>query len=499
MRPLAFFLRLPLFRRLTWQVAAVTLTLLVSALSAFGALAYTLASRDLENELGKRLVNAARLGALQLSDAPLPLSMPGPEEARALRGRLARLAALGQLERLLLLDPEGRVLGDSLGEAEGADPYVYLSLDAVQWEAARRGRSEATTLFAGGGGRYFKSAFASLPLDGLRPRYIVRAEASAGFLEDLREFRISLALVGLASLGLSMVLAVVLAQPLVRPLRALIEASRRVAGGDFGARVPAGRADELGQLAGTFNEMSERLGGLVRQRERLAALGEVAAGMAHEIRNPLAAIEGFTSLAEARIRGKDPVASSNLRDARREVAVLNGFINDFLEYARPRPPKPAACDLAAVADEAAGLGIPARGRRWRLERSGARSLEARSDAGQVRQVLLNLIRNAVEAMPKGGAVEVGVARRGAEAHLWVRDRGRGIPDGQREGLFKAFVTSKPMGTGLGLSIAQGLAEGLGGRIEVRSGGGVGSTFTLVLPLTGPPGGVPARDNTGKGR
>ena len=90
---LPVFLRgLPLFRRLSWQVAAITLILLVSALAAFGALAYTLAARDLEAELGKRLVDAASLGALQLSDGRLPAGMPGPEESRRLQSRLARLA-----------------------------------------------------------------------------------------------------------------------------------------------------------------------------------------------------------------------------------------------------------------------------------------------------------------------------------------------------------------------------------------------------------------------
>lgn len=482
-QPLRFVLRAPLFRRLSWQVAAVTLVLLLTALGAFGALAYHVASRDLEAELGKRLVNAARLSALQLQSQPLPTSVPGPEEARRLRARLGRLAGLGQLERLLLLDLDGRVLGDSLGQAEGADPYVYLALDEDEWLAAQLGQAQATTLFAGSGGRYFKSAFAPLLGAGGKPLYILRAEASAGFLDDLRQFGVSLALVGLLSLAVAGILALLLSGPLVRPLQALITASRRVAGGDFSARVPSGRSDELGQLTGTFNEMAERLGGFVKQRERLAALGEVAAGMAHEIRNPLAAMEGFAGLAEARLKGKDPETLAHVRDVRREVAVVNGFINDFLEYARPRPPKLVACDLAAVADEAASVALTARQRaRWNLRRQGLRQLPALCDPGHVRQVLVNLLKNAREASPKGGILDLGVEQSQSEARLWVRDRGRGIDADQLGSLFQPFVTTKPMGTGLGLSLALKLAEGLGGRIEVQSTPGKGSTFTLVLPL-----------------
>lgn len=484
-RTLRQVLRLPVFRRLRWQVATVTLVMLVAALGAFGALAYSVASRNLEAELGKRLVNAARLSALQLQSQPLPTAVPGPEEARRLRARLGRLAELGQLERLLLLDLDGRVLGDSLGQAEGADPYVYLALDEDEWLAAQLGQAQATTLFAGSGGRYFKSAFAPLSGADGKALYILRAEASAGFLDDLRQFGVSLGLVGLLSLGVALVLALLLSGPLVRPLQALIGASKQVAGGDFSARVPMGRTDELGELAGTFNEMAERLGGFVKQRERLAALGEVSAGMAHEIRNPLAAMEGFASLAEARLKGKDPEALAHVRDVRREVAVVNGFINDFLEYARPRPPKLQACDLAAVADEAASVAFNKRQRqRWTLRRQGLKQAPAVSDPGHLRQVLVNLLKNAREAQPKGGAIDLGVEQAAGEARLWVRDRGRGIDAAQRESLFKPFVTSKPMGTGLGLSLALKLAEGLGGRIEVESTPGKGSTFTLVLPLRG---------------
>jgi signal transduction histidine kinase len=379
------------------------------------------------------------------------------------------------------------VLGDSLGTAVGADPYVFLALDPAEWMAAQLGQSQSTTLFAGGDGRYFKSAFAPVPGPDGDAAWILRAEASAGFLDDLRSFTYSLLGLGLLSLLVGLGLAVTVSRPLVRPVQGLIDASRRVAGGDFSARVEALRPDELGRLGGTFNEMAARLGELVSQRERLAALGEVAAGMAHEIRNPLAAIEGFASLAEARLRGGDAAAREHVRDVRREVAVVNGFINDFLEYARPRPPRAEDCDLAAVLDEAAQVAVSARQRRrWPLKRAGLKSLAARSDAGQIRQVLVNLIKNAREASPKGGGIDLGLERHGGHALLWVRDRGRGLPAGGHDALFKPFVSTKPMGTGLGLSIAQKLAEGLGGRIEAApADSGKGSVFRVHLPLQAP--------------
>jgi signal transduction histidine kinase len=487
MRLGAYILRLPLFRKLSWQLAAAALILLASALAAFGALTWSVAARDLEDELGRRLLNAARLSALHLQQKDLPRSVPGPEESRRLSKLLARLASEADLERLLLLDLDGRVLGDSLGLAVGADRYVYLDLDQAEWMAAQLGQAQTTTLFTGPKGRSFKSAFA--PVLGLdhKPVLIVRAEASAAFLDQLRSFGLSLAILGLIALGLGMLLAVLLSRPLTRPLVGMISASKKVAGGDFSARVASVRPDELGQLAGTFNEMAERLGAFVKQRERLAALGEVAAGMAHEIRNPLAAIEGFAGLAESRLRDKDKEALGHVRDVRREVAVVNGFIADFLDYAKPRPPRIAPCDLGEVLDQAAQVAVSARQRgRWIIKHNGLRELQAVSDAGQVRQILVNLVKNAREASPKGGAIELGLEKQGAWAFLSIRDHGRGLPEGGHEALFKPFVTSKPMGTGLGLSIAQKLAESLGGHIEAEpAAAGKGSLFTLVLPLQAP--------------
>lgn len=482
-RLLGPLLRLPLFRRLSWQLAALALLLLVSGLGAFGVLAWRAAGADLERALGQHLVASVKLVAQDLQRQGLPADVPEGPVADRLGAQLAALADAANLERLLLLDPSGRVLADSAGQAVGSAPYVYLALDPPQWEAARRGAALSTTLFGAAGGGMFKSAFAPVRGPHGRIRWILRAEASARFLDELRGLGLQQLLLGLVALGLSLVLALWLAQPLVRPLQDLIGASLRIAGGDFDARVAAGRRDELGRLGDTFNQMAERLGILVRQRERLAALGEVAAGMAHEIRNPLAALDGYAQLAEQRVQD-DPVAARQLREVRREVAVVDGFIRDFLAYARPRPPLVEACDLGAVADAAARVALPAvKRRRWRLRRTGLKRLPARADAGQLRQVLVNLLTNAREAQPKGGWVELDLGVKAGRARLSVRDGGPGIPAAAREGLFKPFASTKPMGTGLGLSIAQALAEGMGGRIDVESAEGKGSCFTVWLPLS----------------
>ncbi len=158
-------------------------------------------------------MTSARLSAATLSAQELPRTLPGPEAARALRQRLHDLAEMASLERLLLLDLNGRVLVDSLGQADGADPYVYLSLDEEEWLAAQLGEARATTLFkadGSAGARYFKSAFAPIRGRDGKPRLILRAEASADFLDDVRSFGLSLLSIGLISLAASLGLAVLI-------------------------------------------------------------------------------------------------------------------------------------------------------------------------------------------------------------------------------------------------------------------------------------------------
>lgn len=469
------------FRKLSVQLALVSLALLATALAVFGALAWLLAASSLEKELGRRLQSVARLSARELGQAEAGALLPGGRATRAVQARAAELARLGGLRALLVLDSQGRVLVDSSGLEIAGERYPYTQLDPGEWEQALAGQGAVTPLFVGRDGGYYKSAFEPLP--GARGQQgVLRAEASADFLESVRDFGWSLLGLGVASLTLALLLGAWMSRPLVRPIRGLIEASRKVARGDFEARVELTRADELGQLGETFNEMAQDLGVWARQRERLAALGELAAGVVHEIRNPLQAIEGFAGLLEAKLRPKDP-ARSYAKDIRAEVKVANQFLEDFLEYSRARPPQLRSCDVGQVLDEALKVAFPRSSRsRWKPKREGVRSLRATLDPGQLRQVLLNLLNNAREASPKGGPIRAGLEAHAGQLRLWVTDEGRGIPAGDLNKLFLPFFTSKPMGTGLGLSIAHKLVEGLGGRIETRSTLGKGSTFTLHLPL-----------------
>lgn len=224
----------------------------------------------------------------------------------------------------------------------------------------------------------------------------------------------------------------------------------------------------------------------LKERDRLAALGEMAAGLAHEIRNPLGSIKASAQfLSEGPAEDEDPAEFLDI--IVEEVDRLNRVVSTFLDYAKPSKGDPQPTDLNAALERTAQLIRPECSKQntaLELELDAATPL-VRIDLEQLRQVLLNLTRNALEAMPEGGTLFLStraVSRRGDEwAEIAVRDTGPGITADVLPKLFVPFVTTKQGGTGLGLALSQRIASAAGGRIVVRSRAGEGATFVLRLP------------------
>jgi two-component system sensor histidine kinase PilS (NtrC family) len=228
-------------------------------------------------------------------------------------------------------------------------------------------------------------------------------------------------------------------------------------------------------------EMEERM----RKADRLAAIGELSAGIAHEIRNPLASISGSIEILynELELSGDDKHLMELIM---KESDRLNKIINDFLEFARLRPPKRGAVALRRCLDEVAALlaNNPAarNGIEIRVEHADG-ELVVEADEEQMKQVMVNLAINACEAMSGGGKLVV-ETRRTSEGHarITVRDDGPGIGSEARERLFEPFFTTKEGGTGLGLAIANKIVASHGGRIEARNREEGGAEFSVVVPL-----------------
>jgi signal transduction histidine kinase len=228
----------------------------------------------------------------------------------------------------------------------------------------------------------------------------------------------------------------------------------------------------------------ERLRARLSDAERLAAAGELAAGVAHEIRNPLSAIVSAATLldGDARLDAEDrgTVSQAIKKEARR----LNGILSDFLTFARPRPPRRTPGDIRDVVDHVVRLVRDDHARAAHVVTEVHVSPELRPfafDADQMTQVLLNLALNAVEAMGGRGTLALGVAPAGGAVLITVRDTGRGIaPEDQRR-IFEPFYSRKPGGSGLGLAIVRRIVAAHGGQVAVESRPGSGTCFTIELP------------------
>lgn len=234
-------------------------------------------------------------------------------------------------------------------------------------------------------------------------------------------------------------------------------------------------SEVYGQLQASFEQL--------RRADRLSALGELSAGLAHEIRNPLGSVEGAVQILR---RPELPTDTRNEFGslAQKEINRLKGLLTDFLDFARPQTPKRVPTDpgelLEAVSKLAAETAKMS-GIRVRVESVGSVATVS-VDPEQMKQVLLNLVINAIQAMPSGGEIVLRTARTLESVILGVQDEGVGIPSEDLERVFNPFVTTRPDGTGLGLSIAYQIVSQHGGHIAAQRNPETGMTFTVTLPL-----------------
>ncbi len=389
-------------------------------------------------------------------------------------------------------------------------------------EEARRSR--ATLMRMGGAEDRLRVA---VPLDASGRVAVATLPGDASDRFEKAPRRIALAVLVADALVFTVFGFTVLRRRLVLPLRRLRDAAEAVAAGDWAARVPVEGARETADLAESFNTMTETLEGrtealekavaelrganrdLRRARagldraERLAAVGSLAAGVAHEVGNPMGAILAFLDLA-GRDAGLSEEGRSHLERASREGQRVREILRQLLDFSRPARSSPRAVDLGAKAEEVAGL-VRAQ-RRWAgievsVER-GEGVPVAWADPGAVTQILLNLVMNACDAargrvrlrvdpavleMRRGESADAAAGRRAPDAVACrVEDDGAGIPVEDRERLFDPFFTTKDPGegTGLGLANALRLAQENGGSLDLLEGD-EGAVFELRLPASAP--------------
>ncbi|MEK6719009.1 MAG: ATP-binding protein [candidate division NC10 bacterium] len=292
-----------------------------------------------------------------------------------------------------------------------------------------------------------------------------------------------------------------------RPVGSLMRAMAKVEGGDLETRAGPGQRDELGRLAQSFNAMVDRLKAAraeievfhqqrLARAEHLATLGELAASLAHEVKNPLAGIAGAIQVMADELPETDP-RKEIMGEILDQVHRLDKTVRDLLAFARPGKPDIGPCDIHQVLDRVLILLAenPAakQVRVVRAYQPGVPSLDA--DSKQLGQVFLNLLLNAIQAMPTGGQITLKTTMREIDGtdgnapmardrvvEVALTDTGPGIPPHLLQDIFNPFFTTKHRGTGLGLSVSRRIVEDQGGWIDAESPPGQGATFRVCLPV-----------------
>ncbi len=307
-------------------------------------------------------------------------------------------------------------------------------------------------------------------------------------MQNLYETRRTLAFSALILLlSILVLLYFILNGTIIMPISILKDALSRVGKGDYNVAIDIKRNDEIGDLAQSFNQMVRDLRNKEKQiirSEKLATVGKLAAGVAHEINNPLGNISLYAQMLSQKI--KDGEARKKLKIIEEQATQAARIVKSLLEFSRQMEPKFRKVNLNEVVNKTLEILQP------QISINNIKVIknldsglpEVKVDPVQIQQVLVNMIKNAIEAMSEGGTLIIETRRRDGEIEIGIIDTGEGIPEENLSKIFDPFFSTKGVGkgTGLGLSVSYGIVERHGGRIEVESEVGVGSTFRIILPL-----------------
>jgi len=314
-------------------------------------------------------------------------------------------------------------------------------------------------------------------------------------LAPLSRLRTSATLGAILLVFVIAVTGIVASRSVTNPLREVAEAASRLGRAEQFTPLPAHSADEVGMLIDSFNAMAanlnrsrlevERLHARDMERaQQLATVGELASGVAHEIRNPLTGVRGAIELALRTIPEGDP-SRSLLAEAQQQLNRIEGTTSQLLQYARPPALKEITVDANLLVERAAAIVAPraaAVGVEIHLELSQT-PVNVRVDSELMVQVMVNLLLNGIQAMVSGGPLTIWVARHAPEVWIGVRDAGPGVSPDHRPDIFRPFFTTKHQGTGLGLPISKEIVSRHGGTLTLEDNHEGGATFVVALPMS----------------
>jgi signal transduction histidine kinase len=479
---------------LTSAILASLASLLLLTWLLLSIISFKTAEKDL---ISQKTVHARTLLATILATLPDDFVASG-QLGTPLQRTVDILSVEKDFAGLVIVGADGRVIF-SQDDRRGTDPRL---------ETTRTAAAEASVIADGG-----MTLLSYAPIKGSPAPAAARLALSLGE-EHARLARSRTLFLGYFILDFVMLLglgAYMLRRIIVSPLERLLAATERITAGDYGHPVHVRGLAEIAGLSASFNSMQTTLKSRQEQveqyvaslenanralqearqeairSEKMASIGLLAAGMAHEIGTPLAAIIGYSGVLADEL-ADDGEKSDYIRRISREAERIDRLVRDLLDYARPGRGENETIHFGPFLDDLLGM-LAGQGvfKKLELVTEIAPDLPPLClDRHKLMQVLVNLLINARDAMGEGGMLRIGATSQVGRLLVSVADSGEGIAEENREKIFEPFFTTKEpgRGTGLGLAISARLVESFGGSISVDSTPGRGTTFTISLPVAG---------------
>ncbi|MBN2011263.1 HAMP domain-containing histidine kinase [candidate division KSB1 bacterium] len=429
----------------------------------------------LDSTLGQQLRSLAATCATQLDADLLNVLQPGDNDTRTYRNLLRQLETLrsaSQLQRIFVFDHQQQSLVDTDSTVLIGQVYYHLPMLSREIELVLQGQTASSILFEGADERLYKTALAPI-FRGRDIVAVVAIEGSAEMLNVVDKVQGYLLFLGSLALVGTLILAGILGSQMTRPINKLVQSAQNISSGNLQSSIVQSTQTEIGVLARTMEEMRQSI--LRRDRQQQAMLASVA----HEIRNPLGGIELFAGMLSDDVT--DPTLKDYARKILREVQTLKRIIQEFLAFAKPATARKALCNVEMIFNDVKNmLLVDSEGVKIEFQTN----LDHETvfiDPQHLRQIFLNLLSNAIHALPDGGTIFVEINEKNSVCMLRIADNGPGIPTEYRDRIFEPFFTTREQGTGLGLAVVHNLVNENAGSIRYEDNRPHGAVFLMKFP------------------